>query len=221
MTEFEYDCYRKKTIARSAAHRVCGSKSKKCNLSTDNMSEKQWNERCGSVMSYNIGKPMVWAEFIKLPKDLKEEYMNKLIDKYSCNAKSLADMFGVCPATIFRTVKSDNLNVQFLKGRHPYGDKEQAFKLFLEGRADEVVNETEDQSHTDDVIVENHEAVIMPDSAEDNKMTIEDEQKQKTRLDSFTMNFSGEVNVEMIANSLRYILAGGGNAKIQVVCELC
>ena len=43
---------------------------------------------------------------------------------------------------------------------------------------------------------------------------------QKTRLDSFTMNFSGEINVDMLANSLRYILSGSKAAKIQIICEL-
>ena len=205
MTEFDYDCYRKKNVAHSACRRKGGSKSKKCSLPSDRMTQKQWNERCGQVMSYNIGKPMSWVEFSQLPNDLKEEYMNNLIDKYNANASTMAEVFGVSTATVFRVVKNNNLNVTFLKGKHPTGEKYEAFKAFMSG-------ETE---ITEDVISNNvevvEEVVEETDCAGDS---------QKTKLDSFTMNFSGEINVDMLANSLRYILSGSKKAKIQVICEL-
>lgn len=205
MTEFDYDCYRKKNVAHSAARRKGGSKSKKCRLPSDRMTQKQWNERCGQVMSYSIGKPIPWAEFSKLPKDLKEEYMNNLIDKYSANARTMAGVFGVSVATVFRVVKNENLNVKFLKGKYPSGEKEEALKRFLSGEVEEPVRQ------------ENEETEMHGEDIGD--INLESE-TPKTKLDSFTMNFSGEINVDMIANSLRYILGGGKNAKIQIVCEM-
>lgn len=206
MTEFQYDIYRKKNIAHSAARRKCGSKSKKCNLSTDHMTEREWKERCGDVMSYSIGKPMTWSEFQRLPRDLKEEYLNNLIDKYSANARSIADMFGVNPNTIFRVVKSNGLNVKFLKGKHPVGEKAVAFQKFLDG---ECYSEPE-------VAIEEASELIEEEHVEE----VLDEEVNKTKLDSFTMNFSGEINVDMISNSLKYILGNGRAAKIQIICEL-
>lgn len=206
MTEFQYDIYRKKNIAHSAARRKCGSKSKKCNLSTDHMTEKEWKERCGDVMSYSIGKPMIWSEFQRLPKDLKEEYLNNLINKYSANARSIADMFGVNPNTIFRVVKSNELNVKFLKGKHPVGEKAVAFQKFLDGECD---SEPE-------VVAEEVQAPIEEERTEE----VLDEEVNKTKLDGFTMNFSGEINVDMISNSLKYILGNGRAARIQIICEL-
>lgn len=205
MTEFDYDCYRKKNVAHSAARRKGGSKSKKCSLPSDRMTQKQWNERCGQVMSYSIGKPMAWAEFTKLPKDLKEEYMNNLIEKYNANARTMADVFGVSVATVFRVVKNDDLNVTFLKGKHPSGEKYEAFKRFMDGNAG-----VEEDVAIDDVEVLEEVSEGVNSAGE----------VQKTRLDSFTMNFSGEINVDMLANSLRYILSGSKNAKIQIICEL-
>lgn len=205
MTEFDYDCYRKKNVAHSAARRKGGSKSKKCSLPSDRMTQKQWNERCGQVMSYSIGKPMTWAEFSKLPKDLKEEYMNNLIEKYNANARTMAEVFGVSVATVFRVVKNDNLNVTFLKGKHPAGEKYEAFRRFMDGDAD-----------VEEDIVINDDEVFKEVTEETNSIG----DVQKTRLDSFTMNFSGEINVDMVSNSLRYILSGAKNAKIQIICEL-
>ena len=205
MTEFEYDCYKKKSVAHSAMRRKCGSKSKKCSLPSDHMTKKQWNERCGAVVSYNVGRPIKWAEFTKLPKDLKEEYMNNLIEKYSANARTMADVFGVSVATVFRVVKSEELNVKFLRGKYPTGEKLEAFKTFMS-------DESDDTETTNEKSVEVTEEYSEETDSAGNI--------QKTKLDSFTMNFSGEINVDMIANSLRYILSGGGQAKIQIICEL-
>jgi hypothetical protein len=205
VTEFDYDCYRKKNVAHSAARRKGGSKSKKCSLPSDRMTQKQWNERCGQVMSYSIGKPMTWAEFSKLPKDLKEEYMNNLIEKYNANARTMAEVFGVSVATVFRVVKNDNLNVTFLKGKHPAGEKYEAFRRFMDG----------DSGVEEDIVI--NDAEFFTEVTEETN-SIGD--VQKTRLDSFTMNFSGEINVDMVSNSLRYILSGAKNAKIQIICEL-
>lgn len=156
-------------------------------------------------MSYSIGKPMAWAEFTKLPKDLKEEYMNNLIEKYNANARTMADVFGVSVATVFRVVKNDGLNVTFLKGKHPSGEKYEAFKRFMDGDVGIEENITVDDIKVFENVSEEASPV---------------DETPKTRLDSFTMNFSGEINVDMLANSLRYILSSSKTAKIQIVCEL-
>ena len=205
MTDFDYDCYKKKNVAHSAARRKGGSKSKKCSLPSDHMTQKQWKERCGQVMSYNIGRPMAWAEFSQLPKDLKEEYMNNLIEKYNANARTIAEVFGVSVATVFRVVKTDGLNVTFLKGKHPTGEKYEAFRKFMDGES----------GLDEEVTVDN-----IKDTEEHSEAVDPVGEAQKTKLDSFTMNFSGEINVDMLANSLRYILSGSKSAKIQIICEL-
>lgn len=227
MTDFEYDCYRKKNIAHSAMKRKCGSKSKKCSLSTDHMTNKEWKERCGQVMSYNIGKPMLWAEFCKLPKDLQEEYMKGLIDKFSANAKTFAEMFGVSAPTVARYIKKNNLGIEFLKGRYPRGEKGDAFKRFMNGDAAVEVGEVVLETSAETSITDPAEPVVANEFEEElvatepaAKMNNAEVAIPKTHLDSFIMNFSGEVNVDMVANSLRYILSGGGRAKIQIICEL-
>lgn len=203
MTDFDYDCYKKKSVAHSAMRRKCGSKSKKCSLPSDHITAKQWKERCGQVMSYNIGRPLLWAEFSKLPKDLKEEYMNNLIEKYSANARTMADIFGVSVATVFRVVKNEELNVKFLKGKHPAGEKEVALGRFMKGEEEapcsEPVSEVSNTQETNGRV---------------------EELPAQTKLNSFTMNFSGEINVDMIANSLRYILCNSKTARIQINCDL-
>lgn len=215
MNEFEYDSYLKKNIAHSAARRRGGSKSRRCPLSTDHMTRKQWEERCGTVMSYHIGSPMAWADFIQLPKDLKEEYMNNLIHKYSANARNMADMFGVSVATVFRLVKKEGLHVEFLKGRHPAGNKQAEFQKFLSGDPDQEFADERVNNETGAEICEFDD----PEERSEDQSSNES-RRDNGRLDGFTMSFSNVTDVEMIANSLRYILGSNRRAKIQIICEI-
>lgn len=63
MSDFEYDCWQRKRLAQQAKYRKCGSKSKKCSMSTDHMTQKQWKERNGKVVTVNLNQPITWDEF--------------------------------------------------------------------------------------------------------------------------------------------------------------
>lgn len=51
MNDFDYEVMQRKRLARQAFHRKSGSKSKKCPMSTDHMTRKQWLERCGESVT--------------------------------------------------------------------------------------------------------------------------------------------------------------------------
>ena len=67
MNDFDYEVLQKKRLARQAFHKKGGSKSRKCPMSTDRMTRKQWIERCGEVVTYELGKPMGWEAFKQMP----------------------------------------------------------------------------------------------------------------------------------------------------------
>lgn len=209
MNDFEYDVYLKKKIANQAKYRKRGSKSKKCPLSTDRMTRKQWIERNGAVVSYSMGRPMNWEKFMELPHDLKEEYINGLITKYSVNAKTLAEMFGVSHLTVFRMVDREGLNVKFVRGRKMNDEQKTAFEKFLRDEEEEPV-EMSTPVHEQQIVSEEI-TETSADSTESPKNT-------PTRLDGFTMNFSGDLDIDMIANSIRYIIGKNTNAKLQITC---
>ena len=75
MNDFDYEVMQRKRLARQAFHRKSGSKSKKCPMSTDHMTRKQWLERCGESVTYQLGKPMPWEEFKKMPVQIQKEYL--------------------------------------------------------------------------------------------------------------------------------------------------
>lgn len=75
---FINDCRERARISRGAANRVDGSKSKKCTLSTDNMTQREIYAKNGPVITYKLKFPMTEEEYKALPKDLKKLYRAKM-----------------------------------------------------------------------------------------------------------------------------------------------
>lgn len=98
---FVSDSREKKTIARGAAHRKGGSKSKKCTLPSDYLTEKQRKELNGAVESFDLKKFYTWAEFKALPADIQIEWMNHMTEKYSVGYSKIAEVvFHVYPSQV-------------------------------------------------------------------------------------------------------------------------
>lgn len=100
MNDFDYEVKQKKDIARSAAHRVCGSKSTKCDLPSDHLTAAQKRALSGPVESYNLSGPMSWAEFKRMPEDLRKQYLTKLKNEFHASDAMLGRMFGVSEVTV-------------------------------------------------------------------------------------------------------------------------
>ena len=111
MNDFEFDCLQKKRLAQQAKYRKRGSKSKKCPMSTDHMTKKQWIERCGKIVTIKMDSPVSWASFKELSKQTQEEYLKNLMEKYHINASSLAEMFHITPITVRRHIATQGLAV--------------------------------------------------------------------------------------------------------------
>lgn len=111
MTDFEYDNWQKKILAKNATKRKCGAKSKKCTLPSDYLTNKQIRERNGKIVSFNLNAPMTWSQYITLPDDIKKEYILTLRKKYNANQTVIAEMFGRAKATISKEMKRLNLRM--------------------------------------------------------------------------------------------------------------
>ena len=104
MTDFDFDVKQKKSIARGAYARKGGSKSKKCSLPSDLLTDAQKRKLNGPCDSVKLDKPMKWEQFKSLPLSLAKEYIASLRETYNPSQKMLADMFGVGQATVCRTL---------------------------------------------------------------------------------------------------------------------
>jgi len=85
-------------VRRSAAHRKCGAKSKACSLPSDGMTRRQWERRNGEVITYNLSKPMTYAEYKCIPEYEKGNYLRNCLDNGG-SVSSIARMLGVSDVT--------------------------------------------------------------------------------------------------------------------------
>ena len=216
MNEFDYEVLQRKRIAQQARRKRSGSKSKKCPLSSDNLTQKEWRERNGEVMTYNLRNPMKWAEFKYMPKDLQQQYITKLRDAFGATGKAVAEMLGVTPGAFTAYLKYHNINVFHRNGGVQHGKEWQAF---IAGMAvlPEETPEPETQETTDDYLssvrernAEVHRAYALGDWGG----------KPTMSFDSFTLNFSGPFDREALCNSLTAMLQNGQRVKLTITCEM-
>lgn len=204
MNDFEFDIMQKKNIAHSARKQKIGTRSKKCSLPSDRLTNKQWKERNGEVMSYNLGKPIEWGEFKALPNEIQEEYLIGLQKKYSVTATDIAKMFGVKPLTVTRHVASKELNVSFHRGRSMSAEQRTEFAKFLSG----------DTAREDDLATEDLNKITSDESATAEGGVV------AMKMNGVSLSFSGRIDVDAIANSLRHILGTGAVGRIQIICDI-
>ena len=206
MSDFEFDCMKKKQLAGQAKYRKRGSKSKKCSLPSDGMTNKQWKERCGPVITYNPNKPMVWEDFKKLPDHIQTEYITNLQHKFGVTAVDLSKMFGVQPLTVRKHADANNLGVEFPRGHAMSAAKKAEWDKF-------VCPEQDEPAFLDD------ECEEWPAEEPANEMPAP-AQPEAMKMKNFSLRFSGNIDVNMIANSLRWILGESPNGELEIICNL-
>ena len=217
MNDFEYECMQRKRLANQAKYRKRGNKSKKCSLPSDGMTHKQWKERCGQILSYNLSKPISWSDFKNLPVSAQTEYITRLQSQYGVTAVDLAKMFGVTPITVRKHVDANELGVSFPKGHAMGQEKRDAWSSFITGDLDSDMNqENIDKQDTT-------EPQNIDDAVDSNEVQDENEEKSDNsgmKMSSFTVRFDGAISVDMIANSLKMILGNHSSGSVEVVCHI-
>ncbi|MDB7829192.1 hypothetical protein [Intestinimonas butyriciproducens] len=218
MNDFEYDVMLKKRLANQAKYRKCGSKSKKCPMSTDHMTRRQWEKRCGEVMTYQLRKPMAWKDFKAQPIHIQKMYIEDLMGVYDVTATDLARMFDVTPATVLRHCGKDGLDVRFTKGKHMNAQQRDMFEKFLRDELNDDGGDIENVHAEEDVVVE-HE-----DVEDETRQRIDinaGKQSADMNMTAFDLSFSGKFNRDMLYNSLSSMLPAGTEVKIDIRCTIC
>lgn len=102
MNGFDYDVMQKKRIAASAFKRP---KHGGCTLPHELMTKKERDAMNGEAITYNVTRPMKWAEYKKLPDDLKREYWRNM---QSCGgtARKLVKHMGASEQSICKAART-------------------------------------------------------------------------------------------------------------------
>lgn len=193
MTDFDYDCAQKKRLAQGARHRKCGSKSRACSLPSDRMTQKQWKERNGVCMTMSLSKPMSWEDFKQLSAGMQTEYLQHITDTYRVGkAKIAKDMFKCSYETLTKYVDERGLQTRFYSVA---GNKEKAYT--------KAWNDFLGVAATPSA-----KAEIVPEAGPES-LVIPPKNKTAVRMDSVSLRFTGELDIQMVANSLRHIVGDG------------
>ena len=223
MSDFEYDCLQKKRLAGQAKYRKRGSKSKKCNLPSDRMTQKQWKERCGPVVSFNFNKPMNWDTFKKLSTIVQTEYITNLQKKYGVTAVDLGDMFGVRALTVRKHVDANGLNITFPRGHSMNAERRAVWNEFLgvvpTNVVESVPENAAEEAPVEEVVEEVVEAEVLTAQTEPETVIAPMEPKGMN-MKKFCLQFAGAIDVNMIANSLKLILGDQSNGELEIICNL-
>lgn len=208
MNEFDYDVYLKKRIARGYHNKKNGSKSKRCSLTSDGMTQKQWKERNGAIMSYDLSAPMSWNEFKAMPLDLQREYIGSLRSKYNTTATDLAGFFECVPSTITKYCKSA-LGITFEPGKRMTREQKEAFREFTGSMEDVPEFCTDENCIARDVFEPISEPMAAPES-----------RASDFNMREISMSFMGNFDADMIRNSLALTIGKGRPVQIEIKCTI-
>lgn len=198
MNAFDSEVRERKRLVSSARHKKNGSKSKRCSLPSDHLTERQWKARCDEIMEYKLSSPVPWAEFKRYPRDIQEMYIQNMVEKYHVTASDLGRLFGCHYATISRFCQKQGLHVPFAVGRRMSAEEKAAFeKLFTQVAA--PAQETAE--------------LECPDVEELDKVP-------PMSMRSFSVHFDGPFDPTMVLNSLSSILHDGERVSIYITCEI-
>lgn len=203
MNDFDYEVMQRKRIAGGARHRKCGSKSKYCSLPTDHMTPKQWRERCGSVVTYQLNRPIPWTAFKEMPQDIQKSYIEKVMESYSPTATDLARLFGVTATTVTKYL-GVCFGIKFSPGKKMPKDRIKEFDRFI----------SQEEAAAEENVQDNAQVQQMVEPV--NLLRAE----SNMRMSEFSLVFDGEFNIESIHNSIVSMIPKGAMVRIEVKCAI-
>lgn len=205
MNDFDYDNLQRKRLAQNARYKKNGCKSRKCTLPQDYMTPAQLKRRNSEVSTWNLNAPMKWNTFIKMPDDLKQEYIELLREVYNASNTAIAKMLGKPRPVVVSEIK----RIEMLDGlqRRMNRAQEETWEEFINPKMELEVKSVAPE--TVEVLVP-----AEPESAKHNEelaIAILDKLTSRTKttaaINSGRLNFVG--SIESIAEKLTAFLGEG------------
>jgi hypothetical protein len=112
MSVFYEEVRRGKELAKGSRHRKNGSKSRKCSLPSDRLTEKQRKKLNGDIMSYQLKQPKTWEQFKAMPVDIQQEFVMCLQSEFNIGTAQFAAMFGIAKNTFWLHCNKHDLRLK-------------------------------------------------------------------------------------------------------------
>lgn len=157
MTDFDYDVLQKKRIASGAYHRKGGSKSKKCTLPSDHLTEAQKRKLNGPMTTVQMGQPMAWLDYKGLSDELKKKYLMDVLNSYKPSARMLSEMFNISRRTLINEMRRLGLPIGkrgYYRPTEAQNAMWEAFCNGVVGGGNSIVSGTSEQIEAQDEQIE-------------------------------------------------------------------
>lgn len=141
---FVTDLREKKAAARGAAHRKCGSKSKRCTLPSDNLTPAQLKRRNSPVSTVKLNQPITYAEFKELSPSLKFLYVDHLIHEYKARRVDIVNMLGISQSLWTKIAPTIPGKLEFVGHKRTPAPE---WLEFIGGKAEEIKPDFDDFDH--------------------------------------------------------------------------
>lgn len=152
-------------------------------------------------MTMSLSKPMSWDDFKQLSAGMQTEYLQHITDTYKVGKSKIAkSMFKCSYETLTKYVEEHGLQVRFYSTS---GNKEKAYT--------KAWNDFLGVAATPPA-----KAEIVPEAGPEPSV-IPPKNKTAVRMDSVSLRFTGELDIQMVANSLRHIVGDGTRGTLTVM----
>ena len=218
---FYSDVREKKRTGYGFQHKKNGSKSKKCSLPSDYLTEREWRKMNGEVKTYNINKPLIWDEFKAMPADLRETYLRNLDDRVGgITFQAIADAMGVHVVTLRGYMKECDMRDIFHSGKRMKPENKSALAAFYNNEEPASAPEIEcEHSEVPKEIAESCEE-ICGNEGEYPKPDSDNSTDSAFIMKEFEVKFEGPFDADHLANTLRHMIHRGTVVKIEVECKI-
>ena len=230
MNDFDYENMQKKRIARGAYAKKNGSKSKKCTLPGDYLTNAETAKLSTTVVDVNLKKKMDSASFIKLSPEIQKEYIEWLRDEFGATSAMISkELFGYSDAwlSIYTGKHAPHLKGLFPKARRPKPTKSERVKWleFIgkpdldDGKTFKPYREDEPEPEIQPVSATRYYQSYKPRPEELEAEPLEKKSGKpvnKTRLTRLTAAYDGPLTAEDLALVLADIMGDRACASISI-----
>ena len=164
------------------------------------------------MSTYDMGVPMTWKTYKRMPDDLKRQYMNGLIDRYHPSGNQIAAMMGCSNVTIGVEIKRLGLKHKMpAQGQHVNQTEEEcaAWNEWTGITAATVVSAPQEPEA---------EPAPIPEPEQSEPETA-DEQSSTMRLRSWDAEVVGEYQSSEFVKFLGSIIRPGDRVRIRIHVE--
>lgn len=113
---------KEKAITARSSHKYGSSRRRRCGLSSDNLTRKEWERMNGPVHTLKPDEALSWDRFRALPRSLQQDYIKHILSKFKVGPAALGRMFGVSEAYCVRGLPQKAAWYHFPGTHDPTGD---------------------------------------------------------------------------------------------------